>query len=122
MNVGHIYKSVTLLTPYFRNYIKINETIDNVPIPENNYVPYDLFTFRTKFERILGLLYPTYNFSFARKKIDGVLRLTIELYEGKSLVLLSKEKAEIFQNYINEAIKDHPGYCLLFDAEQPFKE
>lgn len=115
------YITEELTTPYFRPIVKDDEPFDNVPAPQSNYIPYDLFVFRTKFEYYLATSgYPEYTFRFV-SKIDGdVTRVTIELYNGKQFIVLSKSLAEKFQNAIDNILVTHPDYCLLLDMNLQF--
>jgi hypothetical protein len=111
-----------LITPYFRPIIAEDEPFDNIPAPQSNYMPYDLFVFRTKFERYLYKIAPTYSFAFVSKIEGDINRLTIELYHGKQFVVLSTEEARRYQNAIDDIFSLHPGWCLLLDIDVMIQE
>lgn len=109
-------RTTPVLTPFYHPVITSQDISNNVPAPAKNYIPYTLFAFRTKFERMLYHYDPTYHFSFVSKEIDGVMRLTIELYKGAEFVALDEQKASVIQNYVDQSVKTYPAHCLVLDA------
>lgn len=108
-----------VLTPFYRTILDRENVQDGIPAPENSYLPYDLFTFRTKFERKLYGLDPTYHFSFVSKQIHNVMRLTIDIYKGATFVPLNVSLASRIQQLVDECVSTYPKLCLLLDARVP---
>ncbi len=108
-----------VVTPYFHPVLSMQETSGGMPAPEKNYVPYDLFVFRSKFERMLYHFDPTYHFSFVSKELEGLMVLTIELYKGATFVPLSIETSPVIQEYVYQSVRAYPAHALVLDARIP---
>jgi len=114
-----LIQTTPVLTPFYRPILETDDMKDGSPAPERNYVPYDLFTFRTKFERKLYHLDPTYHFSFVPKPLNGAMRVTIEIHKGNTFVPLSPVFAKKIQSMVDDSLSTFPGLCLLLDSRIP---
>jgi len=114
-----LIQTTPVLTPFYRPILETDDMKDGSPAPERNYVPYELFTFRTKFERKLYHLDPTYHFSFVPKPLKGVMRTTIEIYKGKTFIPLNPVLAKKIQAMVDASLTTFPGLCLLLDSRTP---
>lgn len=116
MKTSEYIETTPILTPYFRPVISTQDIADGVPAPETSYLPYDLFAFRSKFERFLYQFNPTYHFAFVKKELENMMRVTIELFKGDTFVPLNESTASIIQDYVDKSVVTYPAHVLLFDA------
>lgn len=127
-NTARYHVTTPLITPFYRPIIGKDQDFENVPAPQKNYTPYDLFCFKTKFERFLYQHAPTYHFTFSLKIDGSINRMCIDLYEGSKFISLSnnnennvddnKFDASFFQRGVDESVQIYPSMCLLFDISE----
>lgn len=116
---SELIQTSTVFTPFYRPILEREDIKDGIPAPETNYLPYDLFAFRTKFERGLYHINPTYHFSFVSKQINKVMKLTIDIYKGDTFVPLDPTLAKTLQTLVDECVATFPKLCVLLDSRIP---
>lgn len=116
-----VEKTVPILTPYFST-MSTDTPSGCAEIPKTNYRPYDLFVLLTKLSVDLYRLRTTYQAHFASYQLRGVMRLTVEIYDGPNFEALDSRSAEKIQGYVDQALSFEPGHCLIFSTWPPISK
>lgn len=116
--VGKIIQTVPILTPYYRT-MGTDNPIECTELPIQNYTSYDLFVLHTKLQSRLYHINPNYEAVFSSSELDGVMRVTVKIFDGEELVPFDENNYRQFQNIINEIINYSPEFCLVFSSNIP---
>jgi hypothetical protein len=116
------YETTYPLLTFFYRQLGPSDGACYTDLPEANYTPYDIFCLETKLQPILYQLDPSLRMGFSKKQLQGVMRLTIDIYKGADFFPLSQQQASNLQKEINYWQTKYPEHCLVLDARVPMQE
>jgi hypothetical protein len=116
------YETTYPLLTFFYRQLGPSDGACYTDLPEANYTPYDIFCLETKLQPILYQLDPSLRMGFSKKELQGVMRLTIDLYKGADFFPLTQQQASNLQREIDYWQTKYPEHCLVLDARVPMQE